>query len=520
MKSSITRRDVVRGAAAVSLAGLLPRGVFSASAEPRSAVVRLGSEIGTVRPELHSHFAEHLGSCVYGGLWVGRESRIPNVDGYRKAAVDYLKELGIPALRWPGGCFADNYHWRDGIGPVNKRPRRVNANWANALEDGSFGLHEFIGLCRAIDAQPYLSVNVGSGTAQEALDWIEYCNFPKGSTLSDERIANGAPEPFKVQYWGIGNETWGCGGNMTPDHYADVYRQFATYMKSFGGVRPFLIACGPSGNNAAWTRGFFDRMTGTRVAMQGFAMHFYQNGSLPPTEFTADAMDRQLTLFERLEQAVVEQRALVDGYNRPARVGLLLDEWGVWDRMRQEEQQRNGQLWQQSTMRSAVAAGLGLNIFNRQADKLYMCNIAQIVNVLQSLLLTDGPTGANCIRTTTYWAFSLFKAHRSKMAVKVEGGGSGALDLSMSASKGGGELVVSLVNPKRDAEMSVECRLEGGSAKSATAQLLHDADFNAANTFEKPDAITPRPHPVEVSGASIRLNLPPLSVATVTVRLA
>lgn len=520
MMPPVSRRRFVRDTAAVSLATLLPGNVFSQAPAAQTVVVHPDSAIGTIRPELHSHFAEHLGSCVYGGLWVGQNSPIPNVNGYRKAAVDYLKELGIPVLRWPGGCYADNYHWRDGIGPVPKRPRRVNANWANAREDGSFGLHEFIGLCRLIGAEPYLSVNVGSGTPQEALDWLEYCNFPGGTTLSDERIANGAAEPFRVRYWGIGNEAWGCGGQMTPDHYADVYRTYANYFKTFGGTQPFLIACGPSSDNAAWTKGFYDRMAGAR-SPAGFAMHFYEmSRQLAPTEFTVEAMNQQLAIFQRVEQAVINQRALIDGYNRPQRSALILDEWGVWDGAKQEEQQRYGQLWQQSTMRSAVAAGLGLNIFNRQADKLYMCNIAQIVNVLQSVLLTDGPQGKNCIRTSTYWAFSLFRPHRSKTAVKVDSDASDPLGLSVSASTSGSELVLSLVNPKHDAELRIECSIAGRTAARASAQLLHSADLNAANTFDQPDTLTPKPHPVETSGQTVRISLPPLSVATVTVQMA
>ena len=536
MQSRSSRRQFMRNTAAASLTALLPKGVFSQGPTAQSVVVRPGVEIGVVRPELHGHFAEHLGSCVYGGLWVGKNSRIPNVNGYRKAAVDALRELGIPVLRWPGGCFADNYHWRDGIGPVDKRPKRVNMNWANALEDGSFGLHEFIGLCRLIEAEPYLSVNVGSGTPQEALDWVEYCNFPKGTTLSDERIANGAPEPFRVRYWGIGNEAWGCGGRMTPEYYANIYRQYSNYMRSFGGTTPFLVACGPNQNDANWTRGFFNGMGGGR-GPSGFAMHYYQNGSLPPTEFTVDAMNQQLSTFQTVERAIVYQRTLIDSFNPPMAgrggragapagrggmapgVALLLDEWGVWDRLTGEEQTKYGQLWQQSTMRSAVAAGLGLNIFNRQADKLYMCNIAQIVNVLQSLLLTDGHTGQNCVKSTTYHAFALFKPHRSKTAVKVESGGTDPLDLSMSASKSGSELVISFVNPKSDAGLRIDCALDGRTAKSATAQILTHKDFNAANTFGTPNAIVPQSHLIQVPGSSVRLDLPPMSIVTATVQM-
>ena len=227
---TITRRQLIQTTAAASLAALLPRSVFSAPAANKKAVVHADQEIGVVRPELHSNFAEHLGSCSYGGIWVGKNSPVPNIDGYRRAAVEYLKELGVPVLRWPGGCFADDYHWRDGIGPASKRPKRVNQHWGNYLEDNSFGTHEFMGFCRLIGAEPYFAANLGSGTPEEFRDWIEYCNYPKGSALSDLRAANGSPEPFRVRYWGVGNELWGCGGNFTPDRPKE-FRHFATFAR-------------------------------------------------------------------------------------------------------------------------------------------------------------------------------------------------------------------------------------------------------------------------------------------------
>ncbi len=213
MASDLTRRTLIKTGAAAAVAAWLPQRILGDPSTGRKAIVHADDEIATVRPEFHSHFAEHLGSCVYGGLWVGKKSPVPNIDGFRKAAVDYLKELGVPVLRWPGGCFADDYHWRDGIGPLAKRPKSVNINWGNYVEDNSFGTHEFIALCRLIGAEPYFAANVGTGSPQEMRDWIEYCNFPSGSTLSDERAANGSPEPFRVNYWGVGNELWGCGGN-------------------------------------------------------------------------------------------------------------------------------------------------------------------------------------------------------------------------------------------------------------------------------------------------------------------
>jgi alpha-N-arabinofuranosidase len=530
MTAGFTRRQFARAGAAASLAAILPRGVFALPTANHKAIIRADDTIGLVRPEFHSHFSEHLGSCVYGGLWVGPKSPIQNVEGFRKAAVDYLKELGVPVLRWPGGCYADDYHWREGIGPAPRRPKRVNVWWGNYVEDNSFGTHEFIRLCRLIGAEPYFAANVGSGSPSEMRDWIEYCNFPSGSALADERAANGSPEPFRVKYWGVGNELWGCGGNFRPDGAGGEFRRFANFARAFGGTTPFLIGCGPSGNDAKWTRGFMDSLASSRLP-DGYSIHYYVNGDHAPLEYAPETAMAQLAVFPQVEQAIVEQRALLDGYDPARKIGLFLDEWGVWDRIPQKDQERNGALWQQSTVRSAVAAGLGLNIFNRQADKLYMCNIAQIANVLQSVLMTDGLEGKNCVRTTTYYAFMLFKAHRGKTAVPVDVGArmlagdfspNAVLppEVSISASRSGSELVVSLVNPRASEDIEVECKLRGAKAKQGRAQILHDSDLNACNTFDHPDRVTIRPHEVAVEPDRIRIMLPAMSVATVTLDIA
>ena len=518
MSSPMSRRQFALKAAALSVSGLVPRRIFADSNNAQRVVVRTDAKIGVVRPEFHGHFAEHLGSCIYGGLWVGKNSRIPNIGGYRRRAVEYLRELGIPVLRWPGGCFADDYHWRDGIGPLAQRPKRVNIHWGEYVEDNSFGTHEFIGLCRQIGAEPYLAGNVGSGSPQELRDWIEYCNYPSGSTLAEERAANGSSEPFRVRYWGVGNENWGCGGAMRPEEYVDIYRRFSVYLRTFGETKPFLVACGPNGNNTQWSRGVMDGLR--QRYPDGFSMHYYERGADPATNFTVDHMNEQLSTFAKVEEAVVQQRALLDSYEGGRRVGLIVDEWGVWDRIPRDEEQRYGRLWQQSTMRSALAAGLGLNLFNRQADKLYMCNIAQMINVLQSLLLTDGPEGEHCVRTTTYYAYALFKPHRSKTAVQAETEDSSPLGLSVSASKGDRDLVLSFVNPRPDTDMQIDCSLRGSSAKEASAEILHDQDFNAYNSFDNPNRIVPKQNPVRVEGSRIQLDLPRLSVATLTVQLA
>jgi alpha-N-arabinofuranosidase len=514
----ITRRGFLIGTGAAGAAILTARKSFSAPAIEQRVSIDLANETGLIRPELHGHFAEHLGSCVYGGLWVGRNSSIPNINGIRKLAVDYLKGL-VPVLRWPGGCFADDYHWRDGVGPAAKRPKSVNITWGMYTEDNGFGTHEFIELCRLIGAEPYLAGNVGSGTPAELRDWMEYCNYPKGSSLSDERAANGSPEPFNVKYWGVGNENWGCGGNMNGDEYATVYRRFANYLRPFGGSPPFLIACGPNGNDKVWTDKFWRNMKGGRPS--GFAMHFYSNGRRnTATHFTVDNMREQLATFPNIENAIVEQRALIDTLAPPSPrfgpVGLLLDEWGVWDQMDLAEEKKYGRLFQQITMRSAVAAALGLNIIHRQAGKLVMTNIAQMVNVLHALLLTDED---KCVRTTTYYVYQFTKPHLGQTSVETEIGALGPTDLSLSASRKEKDLTITLVNPKHDTAVNVNCALSGGTATGATGRMLQDHDLNAANTFAQPDRVVPKTLNVTAQGGSVTVQMPPLSVATLQVKL-
>jgi alpha-N-arabinofuranosidase len=501
--------------AALAFTALLPRRGMAAVTSQR-VVLHTEVSVGQIRPELHGHFAEHLGSCTYGGLWVGRGSKIANINWHRKQAVDYLKALGIPVLRWPGGCFADDYHWRDGIGPAEKRPKRVNIHWGNYTEDNSFGTHEFVELCRLIDAEPYFAGNLGSGTPQEMRDWIEYCNYPSGSTLSDERAANGAREPFRIRYWGVGNENWGCGGDMTATEYAEHYRRFAVYLREFGGTRPYLIACGPNGNNLDWTRKFFDNIH-TRRKPDGYAMHFYSNGRQTPLRFDREALEEQVATFARMERGVVQQRALMDSYDPDRKIGLLVDEWGVWDRMIPEEEKKFGRLFQQNTIRSAVAAMLGLNVFHRHADKLVMCNIAQIVNVLHAMLLTDED---RCIRTPSYYAFLLAKPHRGNTAIALETADTAPMAVSTSASRRGNQLVATFVNPKHDTSVELSCVLDGARAGAAAGRILHNADMNAANTFTAPDTVMPVDFRIETQGGGMRMTLPPLSIVTATVQLS
>jgi len=511
-----TRRDFARTSASLPLLALVPRGLLGLGTGRQEVTIRVDSEIGQVRPELHGHFAEHVGACIYGGVWVGRNSPIPNVNGYRKQAVEYLRELGVPILRWPGGCFADDYHWRDGVGPPAGRPKRVNLHWGGYVEDNSFGTDEFIGFCRQIGAEPYICGNVGSGSPEELRDWIEYSNFPSGSALADERARNGSAEPYRIRYWGVGNENWGCGGQMTAREYAALFRRFAVFAPVLGGLKPYLVACGPDRNDVAWSHDFMDSVPAHRLP-EAFAMHYYAEGKSPSAAYTPATMEAQLATFPEIERAVIQQRALLDGYDGGRKVMLVLDEWGVHDRLVPEEEKSHGRLWQQCTMRSALAVALGLNLFNRQADKLAMCNLAQMVNVRAPLLQTEG---GECVRTLVYYVFALFRAHRSKTAVRVEAEDPSSSGLSVSASREGQDLVVSLLNSRDDTDMPVACSLRSVRPASASAQILHADDLNAYNGFGSSAQIAPRPHPVSVGGGGLQLDLPRLSVVTVAVRMA
>ena len=512
------RRTFLSAASATLFSVLTPRKGFGITTTDHSMELLPDEAIGVIRPELHSHFAEHLGSCVYGGLWVGPSSPIPNINGYRKSAVEYLKALGVPVLRWPGGCFADDYHWRDGIGPAAQRPKTVNMHWGQYVEDNSFGTHEFVGLCRLIGAEPYFAGNVGSGAPLELRNWMEYCNYPSGSTLSDERARNGSPEPFNVKYWGVGNELWGCGGNMTGDEYATEFRNFATFLPKIGSApQPFLIACGPSKDNTEWTQDFFTGMHGKRKMPDGYAMHFYSNGKAPATKYTVEEMAAQFATFPQLESAIIHQRSLIDPFDPQKKIGLMVDEWGVWDRMVPEEEKAHGRLWQQITMRAGVATALGLNVFHRQADKLVMCNIAQMVNVLDSMLLTSGD---KCVRTPSYYAFELAKVLRGKTSIQTGPAVEKGSDFSVSAAIDGENLVLLLVNPKHDEALNLTCTVKARSVKAAKARALYHSDMNACNTFEAPDTLIPRDFSVTAKGSEIKLTLPPLSIISVETKLA
>lgn len=504
----------------------------------QKAIVLLNESIGAISPYLHGQFAEHLGELVYPGVWVGEDSAIPNTGGIRNDVINALKPLELPVLRWPGGCFADTYHWRDGIGPTATRPKRVNVHWGMAPEPNSFGTHEFDRFCKLIGTEPYFAANVGSGSVEELQHWVEYCNFAGDSTLANERRANGQKDPFNIRYWGIGNENWGCGGCMNPEHYADLYMRYRTYVYRYPGSDPFGIAAGPSGNDWGWTRRFMERAVRhywDRSGMvQGLAAHYYCGSSgNGARDYTADQWLELLARARAVEGVIVGHRTIMDEYDPQRNIKLLLDEWGAWHVV--EKGKPVGGLYQQNTMRDAQVAALTLDVFNNHADKIYMANIAQMINVLQSLLLVHE---GQCIKTPTYHVFDLYRPHKGANAVRFLTAGESLYDggpsaghcraqyidksrftlkaLEGSASVKDGVLCVTVCNTHPAEPVELELEMRGGKLAEANVVTLAGANMLALNTFETPDAVKlSRSAVVKASGDLLRVEMPAGSIVRV-----
>ncbi|MBP3541143.1 MAG: alpha-N-arabinofuranosidase [Clostridia bacterium] len=472
-----------------------------------------------INKNLYGNFSEHLGRCIYGGLFVGKDSPIPNVNGMRTDVVEALKKLNLPVLRWPGGCFADEYHWRDGIGPQEGRKRMVNTNWGGVVEDNSFGTHEFLELCDQIGCEPYINANVGSGSVQEMAEWVEYLNSDGDSTIAQQRWANGRKEPFGVKFWGVGNENWGCGGNMRPEYYADVYRRYQTYCRNYGDNKLYRIACGPSGDDWNWTEVL---MKNAAAHLDAITLHQYtvpgdwtDKGSA--TDFSKEMYLTTLEKAADIERMIKGHLAIMDKYDKEHRVGLIVDEWGCWHNV--EPGTNPGFLYQQNTMRDAMVAAIHLDIFNRHADRIPMANIAQMVNVLQAVILTDG---AEMLLTPTYHVFDMYRPHMEAQLLDCMVASdmlTGSLKkVTASASIKDGAVTLTCSNLSDVDEEEVLIQVNGLKPTDVTISLLA-GECHAMNTFENKENVTIKPcTDFTVTDAGISLKLPACSVAAITVR--
>ena len=494
-----------------------------------------------INKEIYGHFSEHLGRCIYEGIYVGEDSEIPNVNGMRCDVVEALKEIRIPVLRWPGGCFADEYHWKDGIGPRETRKKMINTHWGGVVEDNSFGTHEFMELCRQLDCETYVNGNLGSGTVQEMSEWVEYMTFDGVSPMADLRKENGHEKPWKVDFFGVGNENWGCGGNMTPEFYANEYRRYQTYVRQYASSeqKPSIdnpdlirrIACGPNIDDVEWTRGVLQTLfRHCEAAMHGNAdglsLHYYthpggwQNkGSA--TQFDEKEYYKTLSKALYMEDLIRMHQAVMDQYDPEVKLGLIVDEWGTWYDV--EPGTNPGFLYQQNTMRDAMVAGLTLNIFNKHSDRVKMANIAQMVNVLQAVLLTEGP---RMVRTPTWHVFDLYKDHQDAELVEscIETRQIGLEeeyripDLTESASVDqDGNLHITITNLSAVESCEVEAAIHGLPAGKVSARILSGA-MHDKNTFEEPDAVASKAYDgVERIPGGLAFTLPACSLILITV---
>ncbi|WP_153799925.1 alpha-N-arabinofuranosidase [Foetidibacter luteolus] len=473
---------------------------------------------------IYGHFAEHLGRCIYGGFYVGDTSKVPNTNGVRNDVVDALKKLKVPNLRWPGGCFADTYHWKDGIGPKDKRPAIVNSWWGGVTEDNSFGTHDFLNMCELIGTEPYLAGNVGSGTVQELADWVQYVNFDGKSPMSDLRRNNGREKSWGVKFWGVGNEAWGCGGNMRPEYYADVYRKYSTFMSDWTNGNLMRIASGASSDDYKWTETLMKNIP--LGLLGGVALHHYTvidwSKKGPSVDFLEDHYVKSMKAALQMDSLIIKHSAIMDKYDPKNRVALVVDEWGGWYDV--EPGTNPGFLFQQNTMRDAMIAGVTLNIFNNHANRVRMANLAQAINVLQAVILTDGP---QMILTPTYHVMEMYNVHQDAtllpLKLKTNNYVSEGIKLpavSASASKDStGTVHVSLVNIDLHKEQKIEVNLTGANFTSASGRIISSPKINDYNSFDNPSKVQPAAFDgASVKGNSLSVTLPPFSVVVLTLK--
>lgn len=519
----------MRPAKTISFIALLFVFLQSISAQSTSCgtiVINADQGRDTISRHIYGHFSEHLGRCIYGGFYVGEDNKvIPNKNGVRTDVIEALRELKIPNLRWPGGCFADTYHWKDGIGPKPERPTIVNTWWGGVTEDNSFGTHEFLNMCELLEAEPYLSANVGSGTVQELADWIQYVNHEGISPMANLRKENGREKPWQVKFWGVGNEAWGCGGNMTAEYYANIYRQYATFMSDWtNSSGMYRIASGASSNDYNWTEVLMRDIPNRMV--DALALHHYsvidwnKKGS-------ASQFDEQqyFTIMKRalnMDELIQRHSTIMDKYDPEKKIALVVDEWGGWYDV--EPGTNPGFLYQQNTMRDAMIAATTLNIFNNHSDRVRMANLAQTINVLQAVILTNEE---KMLLTPTYHVMKMYNVHQDALLLPVSlvncdyrSGEQTLPALSVSASKDNGGVVhISIANIDSKETRTVSVELRGMPVTAAEGQILRSGSVQDHNTFDQPDKVKPSEfRQFKRSGNTIELDLPPFSVVVLAVK--
>lgn len=472
-----------------------------------------------INKEIYGHFAEHLGRCIYNGIYVGKNSSIPNTDGIRNDVIEAFKKIGVPVLRWPGGCFADTYHWKDGIG--ENRKKFINIHWGGVVEDNSFGTHEFMRLCELVGCEPYIAGNLGSGSVEEMAEWVEYMTSDDMSPMADLRRANGQEKAWKLKYFGIGNENWGCGGNMRPEYYCDLYRRYSSYCRDFSGNKLYKVACGPNATDYNWTEVIMKNLGQWHT--NAISLHYYtvpygnwqHKGSA--TDFTEDEYYETIRSTYEMETMLTRHSEIMNRYDPEHKVGLIVDEWGCWFDV--EEGTNPGFLYQQNSMRDAIIASINLNIFNKHSDRVVMANLAQIVNVLQSVILTDGE---EMLLTPTYHVFDLYKPHQENTLLysyieneKTPSDNAEVISQSVSVDENG-KIFMTVSNCSLTESYEIDCNIVDTAVKSANARIL-TAEVHAYNDFGKEPAVKPADYEVKTENGRIKLIVPPCSVIAVEV---
>ncbi len=460
-------------------------------------VIHADTPGATINKNIYGQFSEHLGRCIYEGIWVGEDSSIPNTRGIRNDVVAALKKIQVPVLRWPGGCFADEYHWKNGIGPREQRPAMINTHWGGVVENNHFGTHEFMDFCEQIGADPCVCGNVGSGSVEEMMEWVEYMTSDADSPMANLRRKNGRDKPWKVPYFAVGNESWGCGGNMRPEFYADNYLRYNTFIKNYPGNQVYRIACGASDADYHWTEVLMNQV---QQRMNALSLHYYtltmgdwaHKGSA--TQFNENDWFNTLRQALRLDEMISRHSAVMDTKDPQKRIGLAVDEWGIWHDP--EPGSNPGFLNQQNTLRDAVAAASTLNIFNNHSDRVKMANIAQLINVLQAMILTDK---SKMIVTPTCHVFEMYAGHQNATLLPAEiqsadytSGDKKIPQVNASASRDrNGKIHITMCNLNPTVAATLSCELKGATAKKISGRLLTASELNAHNTFEQPDAVRP-----------------------------